>query len=111
MINRSEILGMIDHWLRTPPNGYVGSSYGAPLEELLLYSQSTNIADNFINKMKSDLPILSQLNSTQFSIYTEEIGFEKKIVYFQVGTIAINLTQVSQDSLASSGETYNANAG
>lgn len=110
MINAKEIEGMIDHWLRTKPNGYRGSSYGAPLEELRLHAQSTNIANEFISKMKRDIPILNQLSSDQFGVFFTNQGFEKKIVVLKVGQIQIDLSEVSQNALKSSGDTYNANA-
>lgn len=111
MINAKDVEGMIDHWLRTKPNGYRGSSYGAPLEKLRLHAQTTSVANAFIEKMKQDIPILNQLSSEQFGVFFSNQGFEKKVITLKVGTIQIDLSNVDQNALASIGDTYNANAG
>lgn len=110
MINAKDIEGMIDHWLRTKPNGYRGSSYGAPLEELRLNAQTASVANEFIAKMKRDIPILNQLSSDQFGVFFSNVGFETRRIALKVGTIQIDLSTVDQNSQSSSGDTYNANA-
>lgn len=110
MIDTKKVITMIEHWIMTRPNGYIGSNYGAPLQELLLKSQSTNVANDFITKMKQDLPLLKTLDDSQFSIFSENVGFERKQIYLSVGDIAINLSKVNQNNELQTGATYNANA-
>ena len=110
MINAKDITGMIDHWLRTKPNGYRGSSYGAPLEQLRLHAQTTSVANSFIDKMKQDIPILNQLSSDQFGVFFSDQGFERKIITLKVGIIQIDLSTINQNSASLIGGTYNANA-
>lgn len=111
MIDRSKIVAMVEHWLMTPPNAYYGSSYGADLNGLLLVPLTANVADEFIAKMKVDLPILSSLDSDELSLYTTTSGFEKRIIILSIGTVSIDLTNLQKSSSQSpSSETYDANA-
>lgn len=111
MIDRSKIIAMVEHWLMTPPNAYYGSSYGADLNGLLLVPLTANVADEFIAKMKADLPILSSLDSDELSLYTTTSGFEKRIIVLSIGTVSIDLTNLQKSSSQSpSSETYDANA-
>ena len=110
MIRTKHIVDMVNHWMNTRPNGYFGSSYGAPLESLLLTAMTSDKADAFIAKMKEDIPILKQLSSDQFAIYSENSGFEKKIFYLKIGTISINLSTAASSSSLNSGETSSVDA-
>lgn len=107
MITTQKIVDMIEHWLRTPPNAYLGSEYGAPLNELLLNPLSTNVADSFIEKLRKDIPALNQLSGEHFGIYSTTSGFEKRIVVLEVGNVEIELNGIEQDALIRNGETYN----
>lgn len=89
---QTEIKGMIQHWLTTPVNGYYGLTYGAPLNELLLHAHSQPVVENFINKMKVDIPILQNLDSNQLAIYERNNGIEEKQIILAFGTDLINLT-------------------
>lgn len=110
MIDRSDILAMLDHWLNTPVNGYFGSGYGADLNSLLLKSMTSDVADRFIEKMKRDLPILQQLDADQLAIYSTDQGFERKVIVLQVGDIAIDLTSAADNLKQKRGETYRVGA-
>lgn len=96
MIVTSHIIDMINHWLSTPVNGYFGSDYGADINSMLLRPLDSDIADSFIAKMKRDIPILEKLDGNQLSLYADTQGFERKIIYLSVGSITINLNEVSQ---------------
>ncbi len=54
------VLGMVEHWLQTPPDGYLGQSYGQSIRDLLQKAMSTNDGDIIIQKMKRDIPILQR---------------------------------------------------
>lgn len=109
-ITRSDVLPMIEDWLYTPVNGFFGSSYGADLPSLLLRNQSDLAADVFIEKMKTDLPILRQLDSNQLALFAENEGFERKRIYLQIFDISIDLNQVGEQLQATSGGTFNVTA-
>lgn len=111
MIDYNKIMDMIVHWLESEVNGYIGSDYGPDLNSLFLAPLSSPVANTFIEKMKTDIPILKQLSADEFSLYTKDEGFETKIIYLRVGQqIAINLNQVRDMQLAKNGETYDVDA-
>lgn len=107
-ISGGDILDMITHWLNTPVNGYFGSGYGADLASLLLRPQSQPVADKFLEKLRRDVPIVADLKDSQLSIQSENVGFEKKIIYLVIGKISINLNEVSERVAA--GETFDVDA-
>jgi len=47
-ISAQDIQAMVSHWLNTPPNGYLGSNYGADPQSLLQNPMSAGIGDAFI---------------------------------------------------------------
>lgn len=110
MIDGARIGRMIEHWLTTPANGYFGSSYGADLASLLLKPLSRPVGDQFIAKLKTDVPILASLSSDQLELYSRDEGFERKIIYLRIADVKINLNQV-YDQMQAGGETVDANAG
>ena len=109
-IRTQDILPMIEHWLKTPVNGYYGSGYGADLASLLLRPLSEPIADSFLAKLKRDIPVLARLSADQLSIVTGDIGFEQKQIYLQLGQVAINLNNIA-DQQRTTGETFDVEAG
>lgn len=111
MITTATILPMIDDWLSTRPNAYFGSSYGADLQSFLLKPLSAPVADQFLAKMKLDIPVLAGLSDDQLSIQTEDVGFEKKIVHLVLGEISINLNKVADQQQQAVGDTFDVDAG
>lgn len=91
MIDTQKIVNMINHWLATPVNGYFSQSYGSNVKEQLLKNLSAFSADNFLKKLKTDIPILSQLDSEQLGIVTQMPDFENVYVYIQLGKVFIEV--------------------
>lgn len=60
---------MVKHWLHTPACSYLGSDYGQDAKALLQHPQSAGLADGFIQKLRSDVPILGLLNSQYVNLY------------------------------------------
>jgi hypothetical protein len=56
-----DIQAMVSHWLSTPPNGYLGSDYGADSQSLLQNPMAVGIGDAFIGKMREDVPALEAI--------------------------------------------------
>ncbi|SJM94250.1 hypothetical protein CRENPOLYSF2_3860002 [Crenothrix polyspora] len=58
--NWNHIQDMINHWLKVPENGYLGSSYGYKdtLAVLLENIPNDQVIQKIILKMREDLPIL-----------------------------------------------------
>ena len=111
MIDYPKIMAMIEHWLESEINGYFGSDYGPDFNSILLAPLSAPVANNFIENMKSDIPILKQLSADQLQLWSQDEGFETKVIYLRVGNqIAINLNQVRDMQLSRNGETYDVDA-
>lgn len=108
MIVAKHIIAMINHWLSTPPNTYFGSSYGADLSTLLLTPMSSDVANAFLAKMRTDIPILQQLDGEQLAIYVNDVGFEQKRVFLNVGQVALDLTKFDEDLNRNTGENSHA---
>lgn len=96
MITTQNIVAMINHWLATPPNGYFSQGYGCNLKEQLLQNMDAFTADNFIKKMKVDIPVLQQLSDSQLSIVSNAIDFESVQVFIQLGDILIEVKPDTQ---------------
>ena len=111
MIDYNKILAMIAHWLESEINGYIGSDYGPDFNSLFLAPLSAPVANTFIQKMKSDIPILKQLSADQFQMWAQDEGFETKIIYLRIGHhIENNINEVREKQLARNGETFDVDA-
>lgn len=84
-----DIKRMIEHWLNTPPNGYIGVSYGKNPKELLNRPMDDDTADLLLSWMKEDIPVLNQLTDNQLMIVQDEINFETKQFYIKIGEILV----------------------
>lgn len=98
-IEATDIQKMVEHWLSTPPNGYFGQSYGADVRSMLLKELSTDNADSLLKKLRTDIPLLNQLNENQLSISTLAVDFDKLYVYLNIGLINIELGEASNETL------------
>lgn len=95
-----DIKRMIEHWLATPPNGYIGVNYGRELHELLFKPMTDESADKLLEWMKADMPILKQLGDSDLKVVSEDITFEKKRFFIQIGSILIPIkTQADENIL------------
>lgn len=84
ILNGAEVQDMVLHWLKTPPNGYLGSGYGADLMALLQRPMAEGIGDAFIDKMIADIPVLGALPAGAVNIYYEDSGNDTKLLHIQV---------------------------
>lgn len=93
-----DIKRMIEHWLATPPNGYVGVTYGRNPKELLNRPMDDDTADTLLQWMREDMSILKQLSDNDLSVAHEEVNFETKQFYIQIGEILIPIkTETSNE--------------
>jgi len=83
-ITGKDIQQMVNHWLSTPLNGYLGSDYGQDARRLLQSPMSRGRADAFIRKMREDIIILNALPSGSVNIYSKNVGIDKVRVYVEV---------------------------
>ncbi len=83
-----DIQSMVQHWLNTPVNGYLGSDYGSDLKSLLHNPQRFGIADGFIAKLKRDVPVLQ---SFPINLYSVPRDVDKLDIVIEVAGIAITV--------------------
>ena len=108
MIDSKAVIDMVEHWLDTPPNGYFGQPYVADLRVMLLRELSADNADNLLEKLRRDIPLLSQFDETMLSIQTEESGFDKLHVYLMLGQIAVSVGET--ETVSTNQDYYDARA-
>lgn len=68
-ITGNDIQGMVGHWLKTPVNGYLGSDYGQDAKALLQRPQDDGAAEGFLQKLRSDVPVLQALPDGSVNLY------------------------------------------
>lgn len=89
-ITATDIQEMVSHWLSTPVNGYLGSSYGADLPSLLFAPLTSGAADAFLAKLKADVPVLASLPAGAVDLYSIPEGPDKLRIYIDVlGTVIL----------------------
>lgn len=94
LLTGKEIQSMVLHWLRTPPNGYLGSGYGSDPKALLQKPTSSGLADQFMAKLKADVPVIGALPPNTVNLYSEDYGNDTKLI-----TIDVLGSRVSVDNL------------
>lgn len=89
-----EIAGMVEHWLSTPAGAYLGSPYGNDARSLLQQPMNAGLADSFLQKLVTDVPVLKALPAGSLNLYMEPIGKDGQRLIIDVAG-----TMVSVDSL------------
>lgn len=85
MITANDIRAMVKHWMNTPAGGYFGQSYGSDIKRVLLRQLSAANADEFVKKIRQDIPILTQIPASDFSVVSEPRGDSELMVYILIG--------------------------
>ncbi len=83
-ITADDLQGMVTHWLGCPPNGYLGSGYGSPVEELLQAPLAGGAADRLIAKLRTDIAIMGRLPAETLSVYAQQSPPDKLDLFFEV---------------------------
>lgn len=84
-ITPDDITEMVRHWVQTPPNGYLGSAYGADVKGLLQRPQGDRVAINdFVTKMRADLPVLGVLPSGAVNVWVQPNGVDRLELHIEV---------------------------
>lgn len=87
----ADIRRMIEHWLATPPNGYIGVNYGRNPRQLLQKPLTEDTSDLLLDWMKQDIPVLKQISDSELYIGVDEINFESKRYFIVIGTERIRI--------------------
>jgi hypothetical protein len=91
MITAQDIQDMVRHWLNTPVNGYLGSGYGADLPSLLQKELTANVADSFLAKLKTDIPIIGEMPADQVNLHSRPNGVDGLEIFIEVAGTFIQL--------------------
>lgn len=113
MITAQQLVAMFIYWFNTPCNSIFGQSFGADRTDLFLRPEDAPIADDFLNKLRRDMPIFAQLNSEQLTIEVEHQGFDVVMIYVRILGVLVELGKPTNNNLgnnALSGETFDVNA-
>lgn len=83
---------MVQHWLRCPPNGYLGSGYGSDVKSLLQTPMAAGLADDLIAKCREDVPLLRAAPDGTVNVYAFDEAMDRKVVRFEVGGELVDVT-------------------
>jgi len=93
-ITGKDIQAMVTHWLQTPAEGYLGSSYGQSAKNLLQNPQNSGNAESFIKKLKSDIPLLASLPDSSISLYGVNNSVDKLDIILQIANIEFDVSRL-----------------
>lgn len=88
----ADIEAQIRHWLSTQVDGYLGSTYGSPILELLQNPFASGLADAFLAKMRTDIPLLTLLPANAVDLSYVDTAPDKRLLLISVlgRTIKVN---------------------
>lgn len=90
-INEQDVLQMVNHWLHTPVNSYLGSDYGFDKHQLLFQPLDMHNADLMIAKLRKDVPVLNILPQDTINLFALPIGPDKLQIFLQIGDLSIQI--------------------
>lgn len=95
-LNTDLLFRMIAHWLGTRPNTYYGSTYGAPTEDLLQKPLSSPIADAFLAKMRTDIPVIAALPAGTINMHSTHDGLDRRNIYIEINGSYLSLADLGE---------------
>jgi hypothetical protein len=90
-ISAERIQRMVTHWLSTPVNAYLGSTYGADIDSLLFSGLSSRAADDFLAKLRADIPLIAQLPPQLVNIYADQQPPDKLTIGIEVAGAFVSI--------------------
>lgn len=85
-IGPDEVQSMVSHWLGCPPNGYFGSLYGSDIRAMLQAPQRSGLRNDFVAKMRRDVPILTAIPDGQIDIGITDTGPDRRDIVIGIGS-------------------------
>ena len=82
-ITATDLQGMVTHWVGTPPNGYLGSDYGADTLAMLQSPMKIGLADAFLSKLRADVPLVGALPAGAVNLYAQDAGPDKRSIFIE----------------------------
>jgi hypothetical protein len=83
-IPTSELVDMTTHWLSTPLNGYLGSTYGQNVTDMLQKPLASGYADATIQKLRADVPLLGAMPASSVNLYSVDEGPDKRNLFIEI---------------------------
>lgn len=90
-ITAEDFEGMVRHWLETPVDGYLGSDYGIDSKALLQRPMEGSETNEFLVKMRADLPLLQVLPDSAINVFFENTAPDKKRLHVTLGSRTITV--------------------
>lgn len=91
-ITGKDVQEMVSHWAGTPVNGYLGSDYGQDAKSILQRPQSdSGVAEGFIQKMRTDVPVLKSLPDGATNLYGVQAAPDRLDLVIEVAGQAIQV--------------------
>jgi hypothetical protein len=90
-ITGQDIQRMVRHWLKTPTNGYLGSDYGQDAKSLLQRPHADGLADAFLQKLRTDVPIVGAMPSEDVNLYAINTPPDKTEIVIEVAGTGIEV--------------------
>lgn len=84
----------VAHWVATKPKTYLGSTYGAPTEDLLQKPLSQPLSDIYLAKMLKDLPVLAALPPGVVSMSVSNDGLDRKNIFITIAGSSVSLASL-----------------
>lgn len=88
-ISGGDVQGMVSHWLKTPVNGYLGSSYGSTLKDMLQQPQSRS-ADEFLSKLRRDVPVVQAAAPGTVNLYANDRAPDRRSIVIEIGDLEVS---------------------
>lgn len=80
---------MVTHWLRSPVNGYLGSSYGSTLSEMLQTPMAAGRGDAFLSKLRGDVPVIGAADPASINLFVTDEAPDRRRILIGVGADVI----------------------
>jgi hypothetical protein len=93
-ITANDVQQMVGHQLRTPLNGYLGSNYGNDTKALLQRPQADGSADDYLAKLRSDVPVLQALPAGSTNLYGIHRAPDKLDLFIEVAGTTFAVPEV-----------------
>lgn len=90
-ITGQDLHGMIRHWLEVPVEGYHGSDYGQDLKALLQNPQAAGQADEYLAKLRKDIPILQLMPAGSINLYGVQTPPDRLDLVLEVAGTTFNI--------------------
>lgn len=83
-ITSTDLADMVGHWLGTPPNGYLGQSYGSDPKAPLQSPMAAGVWDDMVEKCRADIPLAGRMGPGGINVYAYDADIDRKVVVFEV---------------------------